>query len=204
MKEYKYSLSTQIMGTEDGKYTYEVRKIFDITEGKRAVVIALYPTVSLMNPYIMDNSTLYLLNKSNELGYNDFRIVNIYSKVCKGKLSAKQLAEEDDNISYLDKVFREEKNDNTDIIIAWGSSLKFNETTKSIKIHVLKSIKKYIQPDRIKQFSAGDLKTKSCMTPHVLWMGLHCGEMWYTEVVSVDALLDELNNTKDKKKITQV
>ena len=48
MKEYKYSLSTQIMGTEDGKYIYEVRKIFDTTEGKRAVVIALYPTVSLM------------------------------------------------------------------------------------------------------------------------------------------------------------
>ena len=89
MKKIEYSISTQVIGTEDGKATYEVRKTLSIEVGKRAVVIALYPTECLLSAFTMCNSTLFLINRAQELGYNDFRIVNIYSKVCKGKPSSK-------------------------------------------------------------------------------------------------------------------
>ena len=81
MGEYRYTMTTSIVGTDDGRETYEIRRTFDV-EGKSAVLIALYPTVSLLNPIKMDSSTMYLLNHMHELGYNDIRIVNLFSKVC--------------------------------------------------------------------------------------------------------------------------
>ena len=199
MKKQEYTISTQIIGTEDGKLTYEVRKTISIEEGKRAVLIALYPTVSLLSPYTMDNSTLFLLNRAQELGYNDFRIVNIYSKVCKGKVSSKQLFRDDDNIAYLEKVFVEEQNNNTDILIAWGTSFKLNETSKNIKIEVLQMLKKIIKEKNIKQLTADDLDTESLLTPHVLWLGLHCKDTWYTKSVSIDQLLLSLGVNIQKR-----
>ena len=100
MNKFEYTISTQVIGTKDGRATYEVRKTLNNENGKRCVIIALYPTVSLIAPCVMDNSTLFLINRANELGYNDFRIVNIYSKVCKGKPSVKQLNKDDDNLAY--------------------------------------------------------------------------------------------------------
>lgn len=195
MNKCEYTFSTQVIGTEDGRATYEVRKTLSLSEGKRVVVIGLYPTVSLLSPYIMDYSTLFLTNRAQELGYNDFRIVNIYSKVCKGKLSSKQLVNDDENITYLEKVFEEEKDNDTDIIIAWGSSLKLNETTKNMKIQILKMLKKIINDNKIKQLTSSDLDTETLLNPHILWMGLHCKETWYTEKVSVEHLLSILGVT---------
>ena len=189
MDRYEYTINTQVIGTEDGRDTYEVRKTISGIEGKRAVVIALYPTISLLSPYSMDSSTLYLLNKAKELGYNDFRIINIYSKVCKGKPSSKQLFIDDDNLSYIEQVFTEEKDNNSDIIIAWGSSLKLNETTKNVKVQIIRLLKKNIKEGRIKQFTAGDLDTESLLTPHVLWMGLHCKDRWFTDKLLLEDLL---------------
>ena len=48
MGEYSYTMTTSIVGTDDGRETYEIRRTFDV-EGKSAVLIALYPTVSLLN-----------------------------------------------------------------------------------------------------------------------------------------------------------
>lgn len=48
MGEYSYTMTMSIVGTDDGRETYEIRRTFDV-EGKSAVLIALYPTVSLLN-----------------------------------------------------------------------------------------------------------------------------------------------------------
>ena len=95
MGEYSYTMTTSIVGTDDGRETYEISRTFDV-EGKSAVLIALYPTVSLLNPIKMDSSTMYLLNHTHKLGYNDIRIVNLFSKVFERKPSLKQLRESQD------------------------------------------------------------------------------------------------------------
>ena len=107
MNKFEYTISTQVIGTEDGRVTYEVRKTLNNENGKRCVIIALYPTVSLISPCVMDNSTLFLINRANELGYNDFRIVNIYSKVCKGKPSVKQLNKDVEVKTIVEKMLDE-------------------------------------------------------------------------------------------------
>lgn len=95
-------------------------------------------------------------------------------------------------------MFTEEKDKDTDVILVWGSTLKQNETTKKVKITVLKLLKDIIPENRIKQFAASDLDTESLLTPHVLWMGLHRTESWYTEPISVEYLLSTLGVTTVK------
>lgn len=62
MKTVNYMIETTILGSEDGLDTFDIRKTIN-TEGKNAIIIALYPTVSILDPYKTDSSTLYLVNE---------------------------------------------------------------------------------------------------------------------------------------------
>ena len=84
-------------------------------------------------------------------------------------------------------------------MIAWGTSFKLNETSKNIKIEVLQMLKKIIKEKNIKQLTADDLDTESLLTPHVLWLGLHCKDTWYTKSVSIDQLLLSLGVNIQKR-----
>jgi hypothetical protein len=44
----RYHLQTEVTGTEDGKHTYEIYREWN-PDGKKAVIIELYPTISVLN-----------------------------------------------------------------------------------------------------------------------------------------------------------
>ena len=199
MAEYTYNIETTVVGTEDGKYTYEIRKRFD-GEGRTAVVIALYPTISLLNPFILDNSTMYLLNHTKELGYNCIRILNLFPNVFRSKPSAKQLRENAENLEYISSVFEEEKEKDTDIIIAWGASLKSNEITNIVRGHIVDMIISKQLEKKLRHFSAGDLDAESTITPHMLWLGLRCKDNWFVESITVKLLAESINKVIEEEK----
>ena len=96
------------------------------------------------------------------------------------------------NDKVVGKRFKEISPAKDFIIIATyqnGKLVLANENTKNMKIEILKLLKKNISDNRIKQLSSKDLDTASLLTPHILWMGLHCKDVWFTEKVSVDDLL---------------
>lgn len=139
MEETKFTLETTVVGTADGRETYEVRKKFS-TEGKTAILIALYPTVSMLNPMITDTSTMHLLNHVHEMGYNEIRITNIFSTVFGRKPSAKQLHESEENMQYVENLIEESDKTKTDFIVAWGSSLGKNANANGIKVRILQML----------------------------------------------------------------
>lgn len=190
MGEYSYTMKTSIVGTDDGRETYEIRRTFDV-EGKSAVLIALYPTVSLLNPIKMDSSTMYLLNHMHELGYNDIRIVNLFSKVFERKPSLKQLRESQDNISHIESLLDKVKADSMDIIIAWGSSMKRNKLSNEIKLQILEMIRDKGLEKYVKELTSVELEQET-LCPHMLWMGLHCQDTWITRPVSIDDIFQDL------------
>ncbi len=187
MEEYVYNIETKVSGEADGSKTYEIRKRYDF-EGSTAVVIALYPTVSLLNPVVMDNSTLFLLNHAKELGYNTIRILNIFPNVFKSKPLVKQLRHSDENMSYIEAVLDEEKETGADIIIAWGASLKSNETANITKSEIIDMVVQKGLEQKLKHFTSGSLDGETVITPHMLWLGLHCKETWYVENITAKVL----------------
>ncbi len=196
MREYTYTLTTTIVGTEDGRETYEIRKTFDI-EGKSAILIALYPTVSLLEPISMDSSTMYLLNHIQQLGYNDIRIVNLFSKVFDRKPSLKQLQENPENIEHIEKLLDGAKRDKMDIIIGWCSSMKRNKTSNDIKTQILQMIRDKRLEKSVKELASLDLEQET-LCPHMLWMGLYT-DSWRAQGVSIDTILKGMGIEKTEK-----
>lgn len=194
MEEYVYNVETTIVGEVDGSKTYEVRKRYDF-EGRTAVVIALYPTVSLLNSYVMDNSTLFLLNHAKELGYSTIRILNIFPNVFKSKPLVKQLRQCDENMTYIESVLDSENEKGTDVIIAWGASLKSNETANNVKGEIVDMIVNKGLEKMLRCFACDSLEAEIPLTPHMLWLGLHCKDTWHVENLNVKDLAVSVNKT---------
>ncbi len=204
MEKYTYTIETTVIGTEDGKETYEVHKRID-TDGKAAVLIALYPTVSLLNPMTTDNSTNYLMNHINgiELAYNDIRIVNLYSTVCKRKPLAKQLVKSPENMEHIKQIFDTMDRKNTDILIAWGSSLQSHKLTNQIKAEILGLIVEKGLLENVKHIVTDTLDTQKQLGTHCLWLGLRGNDAWYTVAYPVEKVLAELKSTKQEKTVKE-
>lgn len=191
MEECVYNIESTIIGEADGSKTYEVRKKYDF-EGRTAVIISLYPTVSLLSPYTMDKSTLFLLNHARELGYSCIRVLNIFPNVFKSKPMTKQLRQCDENIAYIKSVLNDEKDSGADIIIAWGTSLRTNETSNDIKGEIVDMIIELGLEKSLKRLTGSGLEDEHTCTPHMLWLGLHCNGMWYAEKLAVAELCESI------------
>lgn len=197
MDEFKFNVETTVIGTADGKETFEVRKQYNV-EGKSAIILALYPTVSLLNPMNTDNSTNYLLNHAHELGYNDIRIINLYSTVFKAKPSTKRLHESDKNMEHIQSLLTELNPKDTDFVLAWGGSLKKNATTNLIKYKILQMLIKNGWENSIKHIITDTLEDDNQIAPHMLWLALHCAsESWFVVKCPVKKILEEVSPKDD-------
>lgn len=61
MKTEKFVMQTELVASEDGLHTYEVRRSWS-DKGKKGLVLELYPTLSMGRSGEMDLSTMHLLN----------------------------------------------------------------------------------------------------------------------------------------------
>lgn len=85
----KNNLQTEVVGSEDGKHTYEVKRSWG--EGRKALMIELYPVVSTKKSGYWDLSAMHLMNHANELGWGEMQIINLYSTVFSCKPTVKEL-----------------------------------------------------------------------------------------------------------------
>ena len=122
------------VGTDDGKSTYEIRRKWG-EEGKKALVIELYPTISVENCGVLDVSTMHLINHVNDFGWKEMRIVNLYANVITKKPSVSELQE--NSLAYIEEILEEEDIKTYDIVIAWGNSLLTHKGTTNVKIDLL-------------------------------------------------------------------
>lgn len=67
MREYNYTLTTTIVGTEDGRETYEIRKTFDVI-GKicQGTSIIRFGTGNIVSSHALDGITYGFLDNSGD------------------------------------------------------------------------------------------------------------------------------------------
>jgi len=124
------------IGSDDGENTYEIRrKLGD--DGKKALVIELYPTLTTDKAGCMDLSTMHLMNHIAELGWCDVRVVNLYAKVFYGKPRTSDLSDAETSTAYISEILQESDINEYDIVIAWGSALASHKPTEEIKVEIL-------------------------------------------------------------------
>ena len=133
----KMNMNILAVGTDDGKNTYEIRRKWG-ENGKKGLVIGLYPTIPVEHCEMLDVSTMHLINHVKDFGWNEMRIVNLYARVITKKPSVSELKE--NSLAYIEEILEEEDIKTYDIVIAWGNSLSTHKGTTNAKVEDRKSV----------------------------------------------------------------
>lgn len=197
MKKENICMQITVVGSEDGKETYEVRRTWN-TEGKKALVLELYPTISVKHPMVMDISTMHLLNHANEFGWGEVRVVNLYPYVFHRKPGVHELHESVENIEYIRDILTGKGIDEYDIVIAYGSSLVSHACTQHIKRNILLMLKEYKLEAQVKHIVTATTDTEKQCGIHPLYLGLrHSSDVWELETFPLSLALEECSPHKE-------
>ena len=197
MVKENISMQISVVGSEDGKQTYEVRRTWN-PDGKKALVLELYPTISVKNPMVLDISTLHLLNHANELGWGEVRVVNLYPYVFHRKPGVHELHESVENIEYIRDILTGKNIDEYDIVIAYGSSLASHTCTQHIKRNILLMLKEYKLEAQVKHIVTDTIDTEKQCGTHPLFLGLrHSSDVWELETFPLSLALEECSPHKE-------
>ena len=205
MLKENINMSVEVVSSDDNKNTYEIRRKWK-EEKKKALVIELYPTISSIECYKSDLSTMHLINHSEELGWGEVRIVNLYSKIFDSKPSTSQLKDDVVNLSYVEEILEQENINTYDIVIAWGNSLSTHKTTIKMKIDLLNMLKDKELQKQVKCIITDNLSMIECYGVHPLYLGLrYAKNVWKLEDYPLDDELKKLESClkSDTIKVTQ-
>ena len=176
------SITTKIISNEEGDKTFEIRKYIPSIDGRTAVLIMLYPGIGYRDILKCDDTTQNILNHCDELGIDDLRIMNIFSKVCKAKPSTRNIQVDSENLTYLENVMKEEGAANYIWGVCWGSSMQTCLAVNETKKQLLLSIKSLLPTVKLKQLTVDGLQTQSDGAVHPLYLGIrHGNKTWRLE-----------------------
>lgn len=190
-----FCMQVEAVGTDDGRNTFEIRRKWG-EEGKKSLVIELYPTLTTDKCGNMDISTMHLLNHAGDFGWNEIRIVNLYSKVFSTKPSVSQLTDNDSNLSYIEAILEEDGIRDYDIVVAWGNSLVTHTKTIHAKVDLLSMIKEKKLVSQVKCIVTDNFDNYGI---HPLYLGLrYTSAVWKLKKYPVEKMLAELQGEKKK------
>lgn len=142
-EKIKAVIETEIVCSADGKHTYEVIKKLEGVEGEKACLISLYPTRSKINIYACDSTLNHIVSHMGSMNLSELRIINLFSTVVEGKLSAKGLQVDVDNLQYIESIMSDKSFESYKFIIAWGNSMATSFACQRTKAEVLNIFKRH-------------------------------------------------------------
>lgn len=193
MVKENFEMSVIAIGNDEGTCTYEIVRNYN-NEGKKSLVIGLYPTISANKAVRMDLTTMHLTNHIEELGLGSMRIVNLYSNVCDGKPTVTQLNGFADSLTHIEEILEQEDIRDYEIVIAWGTALSNHIHTTNLKIDILNMLMN--KGLRASCISAERLFVEKIYGVHPLYLGLHHGkERWELIEYPIEDELNKLNQS---------
>lgn len=201
LKETKSTVVTTIISSEDGKYTYEIRKDIMGGNGKTAIVIMLYPGISYSNILKCDSTSQAIINHCEELGIYDLRVTNLFSRVCSSRMSTRNIEIDTENLAYIEGIMKEENAESYDWIIAWGSSMSANVVANQSKHQILLKLQKHLPSVKAKQFTVDNIDIQNEKGVHPLYLGMYYkNEVWkLQDYVLPKEILDSKKKKQESK-----
>lgn len=191
----KINMCVEVVGSDDSKNTYEIRRKWG-DDGKKALVVELYPTISVEDCCKSDLSTMHLMNHVKELGWNEVSIVNLYSEIFNSKPLVSQLNDDVYNLSYIEELLESENISEYDIVIAWGNSLSTHSKTIRAKIDLLNMLKSKGLIKQVKCIITETLSVVECYGVHPLYLGLrYSNDKWSLVEYPVEEELEKLEKS---------
>lgn len=197
---------TQV-ASDDGKNTYEVKRTWG-NEGRKGLVLELYPSLSVEHCGELDLSTMHLMNHVKDFGWCSVRIINLYSQVFSGKPLSSQLETDIKNLAYIEDIFEEKEIGDYDIVIATGSSLNSHVKTVEVKLDILHMLLDKKLDKQVKCIIPEYVEATATPGTHPLFLGLHhAKELWSLETYAIPDAIQELESylrEREAKKCTSI
>ena len=191
-EKIKAVIETEIVCSADGKHTYEVIKRLEGIEGEKGCLISLYPTRDKTNIFSCDSTLNHLVSHMQELGLSELRIINLFSIVVDGKLSAKGLQVDVDNLQYIESIMSDKSFESYKFIIAWGNSMATSFACQRTKAEVLNIFKKY-HPKRKAFHITTSNDTIDVDFAHPLFLGIRAnGDKWKLKEITITPKMLEI------------
>lgn len=179
MVKKEITLNTIILSSEDMKHTYSVTKTLSDVEGKDGIIIQINPTITANEINELDTTTMHLINHMQELGLRSVQMINLFSKICKGKLSSKDLELDIENLKHIETIMKEKDFKDKIFIVAWGSSMSSSKACNEMKRQVVSMFQKHCKSGTIWQLRSSKLDVSKYPAVHVLYLGIrHKTEKW--------------------------
>ena len=102
-------ITTTIISNATGKNTYAIERTLSNIKGDTAIIVLLYPTVSSTRPFSEDSTLLHLTRHMAEMKLNRIVIINLFSTVCRSRLSTRGIKVDENNLRIIEKIITEKK-----------------------------------------------------------------------------------------------
>lgn len=176
-KEIK--IKTELVSSDDLQYTYSITKTIEGIDGKDGIIIQINPTITAEQITELDNTTMHLLNHMQEIGFRSVQMINLFSKVNKGKMSSRNLELDIDNIKYIESIMKDKSFKDKVFVVAWGATMINSKICNEAKRQIITMFRKYYKNGTIWQLRSSKLDIARYPAVHVLYLGIrHKTEKW--------------------------
>lgn len=192
MKTIKATVHTELITSDDGKHTYEVIKRLEGVDGDCGYLISLYPTRDKNNIFSSDSTLNHLVSHMQEMGLCELRIINLFSMVVDGKLSAKGLQVDVDNLQYIESIMSDKSFEGYKFIIAWGNSMATSFACQRTKAEVLNIFKKHNPKSKAFHITTSN-DTIDVDFAHPLFLGIRASsDKWKLKEITITPQMLEI------------
>lgn len=165
-------ITTTVTSNATGKNTYAIERTLSNVKGDTAIIVLLYPTVSSTRPFSEDSTLLHLTRHMEEMKLNKIVIINLFSKVCRSRLSTRGIEVDEKNLRNIEKIFLEKKKEhNAKLILAWGTSMSNCKAARETKKKIIELYKTMYPDEIIYNIITSDEKINKVAT-HPLYLGI--------------------------------
>lgn len=176
------NLVTTIITNEDNTKTFEIKREFKGAEGNDIILLQLFPTLGQGNEFDMDSTAKHIVAHRKELGIKSIRFINLFAKRCSVKLSTRGLRPDEENIRYIESVFKEKNTAESKFVVAYGCTMSRCRAANLTKKMIFDLYRNYCPDNRVYQITTEYLDAENSDGVHVLYLGIrHCNETWRLE-----------------------
>ena len=197
------NLVTTIITNEDNTKTFEIKREFKGAEGNDIILLQLFPTLGQGNEFDMDSTAKHIVAHRKELGIKSIRFINLFAKRCSVKLSTRGLKPDEENIRYIESIFKEKNISEAKFVAAYGCTMSRCRSTNLTKKMIFDLYRNYCPNNKVYQLTTEYLDAENSNGVHVLYLGIrHSNETWRMEEYEIpdfDKILSENKETGSEK-----
>lgn len=195
---YNSCIETEIICSHDNKNTYCISKRLKGVEGETGIIVMLFPTRNADNMNADDSTLNHIVAHLGDFGFNEVKIINLFSKVVNARISARGLEVDSENMKFINDVILADKDLNKQkFIVAWGNSMETSKAVNDSKRQIIEMFLNKLSKGKIYQIVCPerDITDGAC---HPLFLGIRAKtSRWRLLEYNTDKILVD-NKPTDK------